>query len=246
MSIDLLQFINKFSFTIFKEHFLHNLLVFLYIIYNTECCCFSLVVLILSRFPYRQCQPPSGLLNTSTKVNLICTPADTQLRRGSRSRFESSAGSLSLIGHVNTWRVRLEVKCTLSHTGSGGLCSSTDRNEEWALKSEKGAPGLPPWAAEPSMKQSLAATNLVQATEDGDRDADEGQSPLSCTHKPHKHWLAHWLKGWVVLRYFWYWCHFFGRWRYWYLKRYKKVLFNAKFNFLSLNQAKKLNLFFFL
>lgn len=61
MSTDLLQFINKFSFTIFKEHFLHNLLVFLYIIYNTECCCFSLVVLILSRFPYRPFWSPEHL-----------------------------------------------------------------------------------------------------------------------------------------------------------------------------------------
>lgn len=118
--------------------------------------------------------------------------------------------------------------------------------QEWGMSSQKWersprAPSLGCWTC---MKQSLAATNLVQAMEDGDRDADEGQSPLSCTHKPHKHGLAHWLKGWVVLRYFWYWCHFFGRWRYWYLKRYKKVLFNAKFNFLSLNQAKKLNLFF--
>lgn len=200
MSTDLLQFINKFSCTIFKEHFLHNLLVFLWIIYSTECCCFSLVVPILSRFPCRQCKP---FWSTQAKVTLICTPADTRLRRGSRSRFESSAGRLSLTGHVNPQRGRQEVELTLSlHWGSGALFFY---RQEWGMSSQKWerSPRAPPlgcWAWHILLRSWWMGTGCWWRTE-----------PLSCTHKP---WLAPCLEGWIVLCYFWYWCHFFGRWRY--------------------------------
>lgn len=156
MSTDLLQFINKFSCTIFKEHFLHNLLVFLWIIHSTECCCFSLVVPILSRFPCRKCKP---FWSTQAKVNLICTPADTRLRRGSRSRFESSAGRLSLTGHVNPQRGRLEVELTLSLHWGFVLLQTGMRNELPEVRKEpQGSPlGL------------LSLAYLVEVMVDGDR-----------------------------------------------------------------------------
>lgn len=63
-----------------------------------------------------------------------------------------------------------------------GLCSSADRNEEWAPRSEKGAPGLPPWAAEPGIS--------CWGHGGWGQDADEGQSP--CLAHINPDWLLVW------------------------------------------------------
>lgn len=149
MSTDLSQFINKFSFTIFKEHFLpaclstHHLQHWV-LLFQPDCAhalTISLQVEVLSS-PEHLGKSPLDLQPCSHSAEEGEQKQVWELSRQPRSHWPCKYPKGETGGEMHS----------LIHWGSGALFFY---RQEWPLKSEGGAPGLLPWARSKVWQQQI-------------------------------------------------------------------------------------------
>lgn len=149
MSTDLSQFINKFSFTIFKEHFLpaclstHHLQHWV-LLFQPDCVhalTISLQVEVLSS-PEHLGKSPLDLQPCSHSAEEGEQKQVWELSRQPRSHWPCKYPKGETGGEMHS----------LIHWGSGALFFY---RQEWPLKSEGGAPGLLPWARSKVWQQQI-------------------------------------------------------------------------------------------